>query len=224
MLVVVPARGRSLRVPRKNIAPLAGKPLLLWTLETVLAANVEAQVVVSTDDDTIATVAAEAGVAVLKRPSQLATDMSSTEGVLLHALDVEDLEGRTHEWVVTLSPTSPLRSAATVSRFIAMLPDAPDDVDCLLSVHEDRGDFWVRDGDDWRRLAPNAPRRQQDRAPLYVENSAIYATRVPALRRTGSILGARPRGVVIDAIEGHDINTPEDLLTAEAILLARRDP
>lgn len=220
--VIVPARGGSKRVPRKNIAPLAGRPLLSYTLEAAVRAGLGGPVLVSTEDDEIATVArSHAGVRVVPRPEALALDAASTEAVLLHVLDVLRSEGADPEWIVTLPPTSPFRTVATIRRLAEEASSDPAAQDCLMSVTENRGDFWRRRPDgSLGRLFPDAPRRQQDREPLYEENSAIYVTRAAVLRATGSILGSRVRGIPIDPIEAFDINTPLDLRMAEALLAA----
>ena len=91
-----------------------------------------------------------------------------------------------------------------------------------MSVTEDRGDYWQmsdREG-TISRLFADAPRRQQDRQPLYEENSAIYMTKCTALRETGSVLGKRVRGKTIDPLEAFDINTETDFRIAEAMALA----
>jgi N-acylneuraminate cytidylyltransferase len=220
--VVIPARGGSTRVPRKNLRPLAGTPLLTYTLECARAAGLAERTIVSSDDPDVLATAVAFGVRALPRPAEIATATASTESVLLHALDVLDAEGEPTEWVVTLPPTSPFRRPATLVRLVEEALAAPDVQDCLMTVTEDRRDLWRMDADGrMTRLFPDAPRRQQDRAPLYEENSAVYVTRVDALRRTGTVLGGRVRGVVIDPIEAFDLNTEADFAVAEA-LAARR--
>jgi len=222
-LVVIPARGGSKRIPHKNIALLMGRPLLLYAIDCARAAGLLGATVVSTEDARISATAIEAGARVAVRPPALATDTASTEAVLLDALDQRIAAGEGEvDWIVTLPPTSPLRSPATLTRFVAELDAAAADVDCIMSVTENRSDFWRYDAEGrFGRLFPDAPRRQQDRAPLYEENSAIYMTRVAALRETGSVLGRKVVGLPISAFEALDINTPADLELAEA-LLARR--
>jgi CMP-N-acetylneuraminic acid synthetase len=133
-------------------------------------------------------------------------------------------EGISPVWVMTLPPTSPMRTPETLQHFVKLAESGAEDIDCFMSVTENRGDFWLYENDGtFRRLFPDAPRRQQDRAPLFEENSAVYLTRVAALRSTGTILGRRVAGIPITSLEGMDINTPEDLLLAEA-LLRRRAP
>ena len=223
MLIVVPARGGSKRVPLKNISPLAGVPLLVHTLRAAVAALPGADLVVSTEDDQIAAVARGAGARVVERPPELATDSASTESVLLHVVQQAVAAGAAPVWVMTLPPTSPFRAPATIRGFADRLPYLPLSIDCLMSVTENRGDFWRRTEEGgWARLFPDTPRRQQDRKPLFEENSAIYLTRVTALRETGSILGRRVEALPISAAEGFDINTPADFALAEAMVAAFR--
>ena len=142
--------------------------------------------------------------------------------MVLHVIDRLTKEGRQFRWVVTLPPTSPLRKAATVQAFAEVVRREPDAQDCLMSVTESRGDYWRMDERGvLTRLFPDAPRRQQDRQPLYEENSAIYVTSVAVMRATGSILGRVVRGLIIDPLEAVDINVQADLAFAE-LLLARR--
>jgi len=219
-IVIIPARGSSKRVPRKNIRLLAGRPLLEWTIIVARKGTRDVPVIVSTEDDEIATVARNAGAEVVARPAALAKDDASTEAVLLHVLDARRDSGfEDPDWVACLPPTSPFRRIDTLRQFMQMTDKS--DVDCLLSVTETRGDFWHPQSDgNWERLFPDAPRRQQDRDSLFEENSAYYMTRISSLRETGSILGHRRLGVPIDPIEAMDINTPNDLVIAEALVTA----
>ncbi len=214
--VVVPARGGSLRVPGKNLRHLAGRPLLCHTLELIRAAGLQDRAIVSSDDARTLELAATFGVRPLERPAHLATATASTEAVLVHALDVLEGEGETPEWVVTLPPTSPFRRAETLRGLLERVAARPADQDCLMTVTEERRDFWRMDSDGvMARIFPDAPRRQQDRTPLFDENSAVYVTRTAALRATGSVLGKVVRGVVVDALEAWDINTEIDFAIAE---------
>jgi CMP-N,N'-diacetyllegionaminic acid synthase len=219
-LVIIPARGGSKRIPHKNIVSLCGKPLLLYTIDCVKEAGLLDVTVVSTEDSSISRIASEAGVGVISRPLELAADNTSTEAVLLDVVGRMRLnQERLPEWVITLPPTSPLRSSETLLKFLHEIELASQDTDCLMSITENRGDFWhyVEDG-SLKRLFPNAPRRQQDRAPIFEENSAIYCTRISSLIETGSILGKKVEGIVIDPLEALDINTLEDLNFAEALI------
>lgn len=221
-LIVVPARGGSKGIPKKNIYPLVGKPLLSYTLEVIQRAGLaDTDVAVSTDSEEIAEVARSfSGVEVVHRPAEIAGDRASTEAALLHALDMmQERYGVKYDAVLTLQPTSPLRQPETLKQFIKTYEEQKDRYDAILSLHEDRSDFWVKKGDGvFDRRDPAAPRRRQEREPLYVENSAYYITSVAALRETHSVLGNRVNGFVISDREGIDINEPVDLVIAEAFL------
>jgi N-acylneuraminate cytidylyltransferase len=218
ILQMVPARGGSKRIPRKNILPLGNKPLMVWTLEAALAAGI-GPCVVSTEDAEIATMARTAGAEVIERPEALAGDTASTEAAVLHVLDTLAGQGRAFDWVMLLQPTSPFRQPETIRRLAAMAtPDQP--ADCVMTVTETRADFWRGDHPENQitRLFPDAPRRQQAREPLYEENSAIYLVRVSTLRKTGSVIGRHVAGVPISPLEGFDINTEWDFQLAEALV------
>ncbi len=219
MIIVIPARGGSKRIPHKNIYPLKGKPLLCHTLDLILLSGLRIPTYVSTDEPAIAKVASHYDfVDVIMRPDSLALDNSSTEDVLIHALDYVKKRTQSPEWIITLPPTSPFRTIPTLIKFINYAKNCPQNIDCIMSVTENRGDFW-RMGEDGilTRLFQDAPRRQQDRTPLYEENSAIYITRAKSLIATQSILGKVTIGLPISAPEGFDINTIEDIRIAEKI-------
>lgn len=226
MIIVIPARGGSKRLPHKNIHPLKGKPLMAYTLEAIAATGLNIPTYVSTDDESIAAVArVYPGVEVVMRPSEIASDNASTESVLLHVLDMLAERGHLPEWLMTLPPTSPFRTSDTICRFAECATDCASDIDCLISVTENRGDFWRMKADgSMHRLFPDAPRRQQDRTPLWEENSAVYLSRTKALRDTGSILGRAVRGIPIPVLEGFDINNSEDMRLAEFLHGAIYDP
>ena len=219
MIIVIPARGGSKRLPHKNIYPLKGKPLLTYTLEAIAATGLNIPTYVSTDDEDIASVArAYQGVEVIMRPPEIADDTASTESVLLHVLDILAERKQTPQWLMTLPPTSPFRTASTILGFAEAVEGCADDIDCLMSVTENRGDFWrMEPHGRMDRLFPAAPRRQQDRTPLYEENSAVYVSRTSALRDTGVILGRVVLGIPISSLEGFDINNPEDMRLAECL-------
>ena len=220
VLGVVPARGGSKGVPRKNVRPLAGEPLIGHTLRSALAAPEIDRLVVSTEDAEIAEVARSYGVRVVDRPAALASDESPTEAALLHALEVLEAEGERFDVVLVLEPTSPLRSPATIRRAVAICVDggAPS----VLPVRETRENIgFVRDG-LFRPVVPGAPRRRQEREPFYVESSTVYACRVDYLRRTGTLVAERWAALVVPGDEAADINSEEDFRWVEFLLNERR--
>ena len=225
IIVIIPARGGSKRVVGKNSRPLVGISLVERAVNVALEAGFKSSVIVSTESIEISQIAEAAGARVIMRPAELASDNASTESVLLQVLDVLETEGDEPEWVMTLPPTSPFRKASTIKFFITELDKKTNNQDCLMSVTEDRGDYWRMTDANGSivRLLSHAPRRQQDREPMYGENSAIYLTKCSALRETGSILGKKVRGFPIDLIEAFDINTEIDFSIAEAMVIGMKE-
>lgn len=226
LLVIIPARGGSKGIPHKNIYPIAGKPLLEYTIECVLSVRREIDIAVSTDDTEIMKVAQRfPGVVVVKRPEEIAGDKASTESALLHALhEMEQEQQKKYDAVITLQPTSPLRKSETIELFIDAFLAKWDLIDAQLTLTETRGDYWIKNsGDTFGRLHPDAPRRRQDREPMFIENSAIYITKVQALKETNSVLGTKVDGYVIDEIEGTDINEMSDIWFVQGYMQMLRE-
>jgi CMP-N,N'-diacetyllegionaminic acid synthase len=217
VLAVVPARGGSKGIPSKNIRPVAGKPLLVYTIEGARNARSIDRLVVSTDAEEIAKVAREAGAEVIMRPPAMATDAAPTELALIHALDtLKAADGYDPDAVMTLEPTSPLRTSELIDRCVETLSSR--NADSVLTVTETRACFGrIVDG-RFDYLIKNQARRRQDRAPLYRESSTVYLTRVETLRDRQSVLGERLYPVVVEPEEAIDINSPLDLAVAEAVM------
>ena len=133
---VIPARGGSKGILKKNIKQLNGKPLITYTIESALASGVINKLIVSTDDDEIAQVCkCYKDVLVYKRPLELATDTASTEGALINACDqLISLEKIQADYVLTLEPTSPFRSARTIQKTVELL--LKPNVDSVVGVTE----------------------------------------------------------------------------------------
>jgi N-acylneuraminate cytidylyltransferase len=221
VVAVIPARGGSKALPRKNILPLAGAPLLAHTVRAARAAKRIDRTIVSTDDAEIAEVARAAGAEVpFVRPAELATDHATTEAVLQHALAWLEGEEAAHvDVVVLLEVTSPLRTPGLVDAVVARLDDP--DVDTAFTVVRDHGYFWSLDGGRPVRLDPGYQPRQT-RAPRWRETGSVYATRAAVVRR-GERIGPRVTFVEQDPIDALvDIHTAFDLWLAERILTEDR--
>jgi len=223
MLIIIPARGGSKRIPYKNIYPLHGKPLLEYTLEAIIESGLDLPVYVSTEDKLIADLVKIKGFDIIDRPKHLSIDSASTESTLLHSIDfIERNYMIKHEWIMTLPPTSPFRSPANIRNFYTYAMDSDDDIDCYFSVTKSCGDFWhTTESGSFERIFRNQPRNQHEREPIYEENSCIYVTRIAALRSSNSILGHKARGVPISFVEGFDINNQEDIEIAKALFSMR---
>jgi YrbI family 3-deoxy-D-manno-octulosonate 8-phosphate phosphatase len=221
-LAVIPARGGSKGVPRKNLRLLGGKPLIAHTIEQARAASAVDQVVVSTDDDEIADVARRFGAAVIRRPADISGDTASSEAALLHALEVWRREGNPDpDLLVFLQCTSPLTRAADIDGTIRVLVE--QNAACSLAVAPFYHFLW-RFADDRTAVAINhaaehRPRRQ-DADSQFVETGAVYV-----MRREG-FEAARHRffgkiALYVMPEERHlEIDTPRDLELAEAALRA----
>ena len=217
-LAVVPARGGSKAVPRKNIRPLSGKPLILHTLEQVEDVPEIDLLVVSTDDEEIADVATKYGTRVIQRPSALAGDTAPTEWALLHALEVLEEERQFFDYIIVLEPTSPFRRPQTITACMKKI--SASDGDSLMTVIETRSNIGRVEDGIYLPIIPGLPRRRQERQPLYFESSTVYVARVDYLRRTGTLVSDNWLAITVDDLEAVDINTQLDFDIAEAI--ARR--
>lgn len=221
-LAVIPARGGSKGIPKKNIKNLGGKPLIQYTIEQALAATCIDKVVVSTDSDEIASVCRKvSSVEVIMRPKELASDTAKTEQALIHACDyLKESLGIIVDVVVTLEPTSPFRTSSSIDKCISTFFRYNEDsvvtvvpyTDVLGRIVEDR----------YVHLIPNQPRRRQEREVLYKESSTIYCTSLRSLKEHNSVLGSSSIPVIISAEESFDINEPLDFDLAEALVKIRR--
>lgn len=224
IIALIPARGGSKGVPRKNIRPLAGRPLIAWTIETALAVADIGRVVVSTDDAEIAALAQTFGAeAPFLRPAELAADETPDFPVLRHALDTL---GPGIDTVVWLRPTAPLRTAADIAAALAVLRAArPDSVRSVSATKAHP--YWMKTLEDGL-LTPFVPGhdertypRRQSLPPAYLLNGAVDIT-TARTAAGGSMWGERIAGYVMPAERAVDIDTEADFLIAEALLKQRR--
>jgi CMP-N-acetylneuraminic acid synthetase len=228
LLAVIPARGGSRRLPRKNVLPLHGRPLIAWTIDAARESGVLRDILVSTDDAEIAAAARAAGASVpWLRPAELATDTATSAAVLQHALARHEAEHGAVDAVVLLQPTSPFRSAASirgaVARFdaqrgarhavVSVSPAAQHPAWCFRIDGERMEPFL-----GWEPLA----QRSQDLPAAYALNGAVYVLPAADVRQGGPLLrpGLQPY-VMDDPTEAIDIDTAEDFELAER-LAARR--
>ncbi|MHA6513094.1 acylneuraminate cytidylyltransferase family protein [Tessaracoccus sp. Z1128] len=218
-LAVIPARGGSKGIPRKNLLRVAGKPLIVWTIEQALAVP-NMRVAVSTEDAEIAAVAADAGAWVIERPQSLAQDATPTEPVVEHAIGAcESVFGRPDQ-VVLLQATSPVRRPGSIAR--ALRQFAMDRLDALVGVVPTPPFLWSLNGDaavahwEWEHR-----RRRQDMAPeqlRYRETGSLYVTRTEIYEQTHNRMGGRIGLFVMEEAEGIDIDGLHDVALAESLL------
>lgn len=215
---LIPARGGSKGIPRKNIKLMAGKPLIVWTIEAALRSALLDAVVVSTEDEEIAEVARKAGAQVpFMRPAELAQDASAGLDPVLHALD----QLPHYDAVLVLQPTSPMRSSADIDGCLRLAAErgAPS----VVSVCEpDSHPYWtyrMQPDLSMRPLLDGAPiTRRQDLPPVAALNGALYFARVEWLRRNGGLIGPETLAYVMTREHSVDLDTPLDWKLAEILL------
>lgn len=219
VLALIPARGGSKGVPRKNLHPLGGVPLIAHTiLQAKESARVD-RVVVTTDDLEIDQVARRYGAEVIERPRELADDEASSESALLHAIEfLEREDAYTPDLVVFLQCTSPLRTPADIDGAITKLEEA--NADALFSGTTLHGFVWQRTGESLSPMTYDAaarPRRQ-DIGEHVVENGSIYVFKPEILRQTGNRLGGRITEYPMAPLSIFQIDDPKDLELHERLL------
>ena len=220
-LVVIPVRGGSKGVPRKNLRDVAGKPLVVWTIEQALAITTPGvDVVVSTEDPDLAAIARRAGAEVIDRPAELAQDTTATEPVVLHAIETMTASGREPDQVMLLQATSPIRLPGTLDRALAEF--AASEVDALVGVVEQPPFIWQSTpmGPFPSYPVDARPRRQDLTAEQrrYRETGSVYVTRTAIYREHQNRIGGRVNLFVMAEDEGLDIDTELDLAVAAAWL------
>jgi CMP-N-acetylneuraminic acid synthetase len=230
ILALIPARGGSKGVARKNIRELAGKPLIVWTIEMASACSTLDRVIVSTEDQEIAEIARQYGAEVpFIRPGELAQDDTPDLPVYQHALSwLAEHEGYRPDIVVWLRPTTPLRTVQDVEAAIQLLIETG--ADCVRSVSlAEHHPYWMKqlDGD---RLVPfidgvdeSEYYRRQLLPPAYRLNGAVDVTWCRTAIEKGLLYGGDVRGYVMPAERSIDLDSELDFALAE-LLLQMREP
>jgi CMP-N-acetylneuraminic acid synthetase len=219
----VVARGGSKSIPRKNLAALAGRPLIAWTIEAALRAPSVDRVIVSTEDDEIAAVARAHGAeAPFMRPVELAQDTTPTMQVVIHALRwLEAEEGYVPESVALLQPTSPLRTADDITAASALANAVSADTVVSVSLTPSHPHLAKRITGDGRLEDFDAhPRvdRRQDLEPVYSLNGAIYLARRSHLMKTQTFYGPRTYAYVMPPERSIDVDTDWELHLCDLVL------
>lgn len=230
VLGLIPAKGASARLARKNLRPLGGKPLLQWTIEAAQRCECLDRLVVSTEDAEAAALARAAGAEVpFVRPARLAMDPYGVAEVCLHALDELEAAGDTYEHLVVLLPTSPFRTSFHIREALRLYHRAGADflmsVNRLdaspLSAHVLRGDFMEPLHPEWiGRLG--ARTNQADLPPLVKSNGAVTIVGVRRFRAEKSYYTYPLAAYPMPWPAGLDLDTEDDLILAEALLGAGR--
>ena len=215
ILAVIPARGGSKGVPRKNIRALNGKPLIAWTIEQAAQSCYIDRVIVSSEDEEICQVAKQSGAEIpFVRPAELASDTASGVDVLCHAVENA---GADYDYVVLLQPTSPLRESTDIDAAIEYCVEQA--VTSVVSLAEaTKSPYWMYQMNEGGELTPfveNAAANRQELPQSYALNGAVYVLEVARLLASRKILDEQTLGYVMPAERSYDIDNETDFLICE---------
>jgi pseudaminic acid cytidylyltransferase len=220
-LAVIPARGGSKRLPRKNIIDFRGRPIIAYSIEAALNSGLFKRVLVSTEDAQIADVARRFGAEIDERPDSLAGDHVRVVDVCLDLLEREEQAGKGYDLMCCLYATAPLRHAKDIAAVAGLI-----DSDCHFAMAVTEYEYpplqALRKAADGR-LAPMWPEwievRSQDTPKLVVDNGSTYAVSVDVFRQEKRFYGPGLRGHLMPRNRSVDIDTKEDLVLAEHFAL-----
>lgn len=222
ILVIIPARGGSKGIPHKNVKELNGKPLICYSIDAARQLTTDENIRVSTDDDVIIKVVEDYGLKVhFKRPAELATDCAGTNGVLLHALEFYEKQGRKYDVVVLLQPTSPFRETKSLKEAVALYTS---DIDMVVSVKEAATNpYYNSFEEDAEGLlviskGDGTIERRQDAPKVWEFNGSIYVINSTRLKEVGLSKLNRIRKYVMDDLHSIDIDSMFDWYMAEKVI------
>jgi len=224
VLAIIPARGDSKGIPRKNLYPLNGKPLIAYTIEATLKSKLLTRSIISTDSKEIAEVAEKYGGDVpFIRPNVLANDTASSIDVVKHAVkELEKADGVRYNYAVLLQPTTPLRLSEDIDKVVQKLISTQcDTVITMVDVGAFHPARMYRIEND--RLVgimeeSIAMRRRQDLPPIYIRSGDVYACKRDIIFNRNSMLGNDCRPLVISPNRAINIDTLRDIVLAEYLL------
>lgn len=225
VVAIIPARGGSKGVPRKNLRRVGGVPLVERAVRTAIETDGIDLVVVSTDDDEIAAVSEAAGARVVRRPAGISGDTASSESAILHALDELDAEGQRTDVVAFLQATSPFIPRDALSTAVREVRERR--ADSMFAAHETYGFLWSQ-GADAEAVALNhdaarRPRRQ-DREPHHLETGAFYVFRADGFREAEHRFFGRIRIAEVPEWTAIEIDDEQQLRIARALAALHESP
>jgi CMP-N,N'-diacetyllegionaminic acid synthase len=227
-VALIPARAGSKRVPDKNVAPLAGHPLVAYSIAAARDSGVFDAVIVSTDSERYADIARYYGAEVpVLRPVELAGDRSPDIEWVEHMLDALEAAGRRFDVFSILRPTSPFRQPATIRRAWSAFGEDPcaDSLRAVEKCQQHPGKMWIKRGNRLLPLLPFGPEdqpwhsSQYPSLPLvYIQNASLEMAWTRVVRETRTIAGIDAIPFLTEGFEGFDVNHPHDWLVAELLV------
>ena len=223
VLAVIPARSGSKGLPGKNIRPLLGKPLIVWTIESAKKSKFIDQICVSTDSPEIAAVAESAGVKVpFLRPAELAGDKSTSFEAAKHAIDFYRNLGQEFEYIVLLEPTSPIRKETDVDEMLEKLNNSSPNFDSIVSIGATNLStsllLEIVDKTQIKFSAVTKVLRRQDETPHYYPFGVAYISKIEVLLDEKTFYPKRQTYFMIDRSQCYEIDDIFDFICVEQIL------
>ena len=218
VIAIIPARGGSKRIPRKNIKDFLGKPIIAYSIEAALKSGLFGEVMVSTDDEEIAEIARNCGAKVpFARSSENANDYATTIDVLVEVLENYKAQNQFFETACCIYPTAPFVSSEILQKSYQMLQN--EDFDSVYPVQKfsfppQRSVIFEDKKLRWQS-PENAQVRSQDLTPLYHDAGQFYFFKTEKLLQNRSILTNNTSGIIISEMDAHDIDNEEDWAVAE---------
>ncbi len=220
-LFLIPARGGSKGIPRKNIRPLSGKPLILYSTEIARKLSHDDDICVSTDDHEIVEIVQQSGLKVpFVRPSHLATDTTPTYDVIIHALNYYEKLNKFYDAVVLLQPTSPFRRLEDLKNAISLFRN---DIDMVVSVFETKSNpYYVLYEEDTNGYLIKSKKgnftRRQDCPKVYEINGSIYVMNTNSLKNSNIAEFKKVIKYVMDRKYSIDLDEELDWKFAEFLI------
>jgi CMP-N-acetylneuraminic acid synthetase len=220
-VAIIPARGGSKVIPRKNIKELCGKPLISYIIKTALDVKEIDRVIVSTEDEEIANIAKKHGAEIpFVRPKELAKDEIPTLPVLQHTVKyLMEKENYKIDIIVLLYSTTPLLRSEKISEAIKMIKEKG--YDSVISVTDDRGHYWIKKDAEYIRLYPKIVKNRQLVKPLFKENGAMYICKSWLLLEKNVIVGGKVGLFEMEKEESIDIDEPFDFEIVEYLMMKK---
>ena len=225
ILGIIPARGGSKGLPRKNILEMSGKPLVAWTIERAISSKYLDMVIVNTDDNEIANISVKYGAEVpFLRPEKLAGDKTPMIDVIIHTIDFLEEENKAFDYVALLEPTSPLRKIDDIDCAIEELIDHEEEADSLVSageVHLEHPSIMKRiTGDYVKPYETNAQiiTRRQELDKVFFPYGVIYLSKTEKLIRYKTFYLERTRPFFIERWQNYEVDDIYDFVCIEAVM------
>lgn len=223
VIAIIPARGGSKRLPKKNVRLFDGLPLIYYTIKAAKKSKIINEIYVSTDDEEIAEISKQYGANVIERPAEISGDLATSNSVLVHALDYLDQNSKLSDYLITLQVTNPLRREGIIDKAILEFNNHGINSDSLISVSENKHKLGKIENNNFVPVTYSFGQRSQDLSKLYYENGLLYVTKSDVIRSKKSIFGDNIYPFVInDHYSDIDIDTIEDFEIAESIYIKHK--